>query len=347
MTLLIATDEAGYGPRLGPLVIVATAWRLAAGQQLETAHDRLAQPIGIEPLGKIRIDDSKRIFKQKKASAGRPAASAIDLVTDAVATWIASPAAGDDFPEWLMAIALQDVAGLACQPWFAGLDESASAPPQTAAPTTPPITPPTTDADNRRILVEHWSAGGLELVGASARIIDAARFNSLLASVGNKADLLSHSTCALAIELMRRHHRATDGEVVIRSDRFGGRAYYGGLVQHHCPGFTLQVIAETGRQSDYRLVGPGGGPRITWSFTVGGDSYPPVAMSSIIAKSTRERLMGYFNHHFRELAKHHPTVPRPLRPTAGYAVDAARFLTDIAPLRAGGDLPDRLLIRAR
>jgi ribonuclease HII len=346
MTLLIATDEAGYGPRLGPLVIVATAWRLVPGHEFEAAHQRLAEPIGVGSLGKIRIDDSKRIFQQKKASAGRSAASAIDLVTDAVATWIASAAASDDFPAWLMAIAPQDVAGLARQPWFASLDEtgSTSAPP---AQTTDPRISPMIAPENRRILVEHWSAGGLELVGAAARIIDAARFNSLLASVGNKADLLSHATCALAIDLMRRHHRPTDGEVIIRSDRFGGRAYYGGLVQHHCPGFTLRVIAETGRQSDYRLVGPDDRPTITWSFTVGGDSYPPVALSSIIAKSTRERLMGFFNHHFRELASHHPGVPGPLRPTAGYAVDAARFLSDIAPIRLAQGLPDRMLIRSR
>ena len=33
--LLIATDEAGYGPKLGPLVIVATAWSIP-GDDLET-----------------------------------------------------------------------------------------------------------------------------------------------------------------------------------------------------------------------------------------------------------------------------------------------------------------------
>ena len=30
MTLVIGTDEAGYGPNLGPLVVAATAWRIAA-----------------------------------------------------------------------------------------------------------------------------------------------------------------------------------------------------------------------------------------------------------------------------------------------------------------------------
>ena len=30
MTLIIGTDEAGYGPNLGPLVVAATAWRVKA-----------------------------------------------------------------------------------------------------------------------------------------------------------------------------------------------------------------------------------------------------------------------------------------------------------------------------
>ena len=30
MTLLIGTDEAGYGPNLGPLVVAATAWWIDA-----------------------------------------------------------------------------------------------------------------------------------------------------------------------------------------------------------------------------------------------------------------------------------------------------------------------------
>ena len=30
MTLVIGTDEAGYGPNLGPLVVAATAWQVEA-----------------------------------------------------------------------------------------------------------------------------------------------------------------------------------------------------------------------------------------------------------------------------------------------------------------------------
>ncbi|MFM8709140.1 MAG: hypothetical protein ACKOHK_13950, partial [Planctomycetia bacterium] len=37
MTLLIGTDEAGYGPNLGPLVVAATAWRIAGAPEAADA----------------------------------------------------------------------------------------------------------------------------------------------------------------------------------------------------------------------------------------------------------------------------------------------------------------------
>jgi len=44
MTVVIGTDEAGYGPNLGPLVIAATAWRIAAEESAaETAIAKAAR----------------------------------------------------------------------------------------------------------------------------------------------------------------------------------------------------------------------------------------------------------------------------------------------------------------
>jgi len=92
MTLLVATDEAGYGPRLGPLVIVATAWRLAAGCDITTADQMLRTPLQIDNIGSFHIDDSKRIFKRAKAHSESSASiSSIDRITDAVAHWVSLP----------------------------------------------------------------------------------------------------------------------------------------------------------------------------------------------------------------------------------------------------------------
>jgi ribonuclease HII len=60
-------------------------------------------------------------------------------------------------------------------------------------------------------------------------------------------------------------------------------------------------------------------------FQVHGDSLFPPAAASMVAKWARESLMERFNGYWREV------VGPGLKPTAGYAVDAARFTRDIEP----------------
>ena len=49
MGYLIGTDEAGYGPNLGPLVISATAWEAPDGVGGEDLFDRLGHVIAQKP----------------------------------------------------------------------------------------------------------------------------------------------------------------------------------------------------------------------------------------------------------------------------------------------------------
>jgi hypothetical protein len=64
----------------------------------------------------------------------------------------------------------------------------------------------------------------------------------------------------------------------------------------------------------------------------------PVALGSMLSKYLRELHMILFNRYWCER--------RPdLKPTAGYSVDARRFLEDIAPLRRELGIEDQLLIR--
>ncbi len=342
MTLLVATDEAGYGPRLGPLVIVATAWRLAAGCDITTADQMLRTPLQIDNIGSFHIDDSKRIFKRAKAHSESSASiSSIDRITDAVAHWVSLPIPSVDMAKWLREVAADDFESLIKQPWF----QSLAAKPSVAS-SNDSSADPTTAA-----LVRHWSSGGWQLAGIAARVIDVARFNAMLDRAGNKADLLSDSTCDLAIKLANRVYDASDRSVIIQSDRFGGRAYYAGLIQHHCAEYNVQVLAESNQVSSYRLtdsIEPTVRPQsIDWSFTVGGDSFPPVAMSSIIAKSTRERLMGLLNRYFQMQTASDPKLGENLKPTAGYTVDANRFLSEISAYRIAAGIDDQILIRKK
>ncbi len=345
MSLLIATDEAGYGPRLGPLVIAATAWRLKPDADWEDAARRLSEPVEIPPLGKLCVDDSKKLYRGGSAIAhGGGSTARLDAIAAAAAAWIGAPRPDGDYRAWLCQLAPDDLEGLTRQPWFAPLAVSQGA----------EVASGEAFVDS---LLNHWNGGRMRLVGIAARVIDAARFNRLLETKANKADLLSNLTCELALRLLQRHATQEDaaGEVQIFSDRHGGRARYAGLLQHHCPESLLRVIAEGPRLSEYLLMAPDGEAGLSqlslrWRFTVGGDSYPPVAMSSIIAKSTRERLMRYFNDFFAA-AWNRKTNPNPnrvqLKPTAGYAVDADRFLAQTAALRRQLSIPDERLIRAK
>ena len=61
MGYLIGTDEAGYGPNLGPLVISATVWEAPDGVGGEDLFGRLGHVIAAEP---------RRGFRQRRPVRG-------------------------------------------------------------------------------------------------------------------------------------------------------------------------------------------------------------------------------------------------------------------------------------
>src|SRR5262249_28449837 len=67
MPFLIGTDEAGYGPNLGPLTVTATVWEIADGVDAVTLykHCRKHAPAKMERAAKHRVvwADSKEVYK--------------------------------------------------------------------------------------------------------------------------------------------------------------------------------------------------------------------------------------------------------------------------------------------
>ncbi|HEX5103073.1 MAG TPA: hypothetical protein VFV87_04640, partial [Pirellulaceae bacterium] len=67
MRLVLGTDEAGYGPNLGPLVVAATAWRVPGEISPAAMYDALAEVVcgGGVPSeeGRLAIGDSKQLYK--------------------------------------------------------------------------------------------------------------------------------------------------------------------------------------------------------------------------------------------------------------------------------------------
>lgn len=318
--LLIATDEAGYGPKLGPLVVAATTWEFPAAC-LEVAFGPLTQPFAFEGRPPIAVDDSKRLF--------RPQARAGLQLLEAIVLGFLQAAEVNPLPATLGAclkalVPAEDLAGLQRRAWYGkGAWQN-------------PLDAGLPDGCWPRGLASHWGQQGLLVRGLAARVLDAARFNRRCQELGNKAQLLSE----LTVQLVSAQLAARDVQAVqVFSDRHGGRAHYGALLQQAFPDHLMRVLEETRHVSRYCLTHEG--QQIEWSFTVKGDSFAPVAAASVIAKYLRERLMEAFNAYWE---KQHRGA---LRPTAGYGADAARFLRDVAPTVARLRVPDAHLVRER
>jgi ribonuclease HII len=319
--LLIATDEAGYGPKLGPLVIAATAWELPDSiepDRVESLFEPLRTP---QPCGEwtCAIDDSKAVYKAGQGL------QRLHAIVSASHHWCGRR--GSTFAELLPHLAGEDLQSIGAAPWLCQVSDERLL-----------------DPEQTQDVRDSWSRSGVRQVDTLARVITAERFNEACRSA-NKAELLSESTLQLVKSLLQTH-QGKHREFIVYCDRHGGRRYYAGVLQHVFFDAVVQVIAENQQQSSYRMIlrkNPNLSQTITIHFTVKGDSFTPVAMSSLHAKYIRERFMESFNRFFAQLYR----GSEPLKPTAGYPVDADRFLFQVAEdLKREKILADQL-VRSR
>lgn len=317
--LLIATDEAGYGPKLGPLVVVASIGRIESEtaalnlDQVVAAFEPMVKPVIIGNQ-KVRIDDSKSVYKSGAGLAG------LHHVVSASHHWCGHQLA--DVTAIIRHVATDDCQDIAATPWLDGIE------PQRL-----------TSVNEVTPAINQWRSAGFNLLDVQARIITAQRFNQSCHDGRNKADLLTQSTLGLVQRaVMQNSH---DEEIQVFCDRHGGRRYYADPINRSFPDANLRVISESKSESVYHVTLKD--RQIRFAFTVKGDRFAPVALSSMHAKYLRERLMDALNAFF--LSRHHGDSL--LKPTAGYPVDADRFLKAIRPIidREGIDLED--LVRAR
>jgi len=290
MTLVVGTDEAGYGPNLGPLVVAATAWRIGAAPTaveaaLEAAGARLEGPSG-RPLWA----DSKQVLRGGTGLAALEAGALVGLAT-------AGSSVPRNWTELAAAVGPEAVA-----PATGAHALEAIALPLVADPAVVAGQAAAVRADLRR--------QDIVLQAVRVRVVHAGEFNGLLDRGLNKSDLLSQVTLDLAAAL----RAGADGPVRVWCDRHGGRRRYAPLVARHFDATLVQPVEETAARSVYEV--PAASCRV--EFCVGGESRLPVALASMTAKYVREVLMRAFNDHWSARCPG-------LEPTAGYPVDAARW----------------------
>jgi hypothetical protein len=322
MRYLVGTDEAGYGPNLGPLVISATVWEAPNGLGGEDLFDRLS-PLIASKVGHVRgggpyvaMADSKLLYTPDKGlrHLERGLWAALGLLGHCPQTW-------RDVWRILAPESIEPISQIA---WYADYDGPA---------------PLDCDGEDLDLPVEPLKAGlaaaGVRLVAVQSRVIFEEEFNTLVERHASKGAALSHETLRLAARMIAPLPAAP---ISVICDKHGGRNRYAPLLAEHFPEWLVEIHGEGRERSLYRF-----GPaerRMEVCFRTKAESCLPAALASMASKYLRELAMRALNGFWRR------RVPE-LQPTAGYPQDAKRFRVDIAEEIKKLAIDDRVFWRAR
>jgi hypothetical protein len=337
MTYLIGIDEAGYGPRLGPLVVTASVWQVARCPDELDLYARLAPHVtslraptagrGARRIsaatattpaagGPLLLADSKKVYRSGDGL------HALELGVLASLRCVAPlPATRGELLHWLDPSAAEPCAA---QPWLAAGDM-----PLPRAARRADI-----DYQAERLRAAQQAAG-VRLCTLRSRIVFPAEFNQLVARWDSKAAALSGVSLELAVAALSP---LPDAAIRVVCDKHGGRNSYAPLLMSHFPEALVETRLESTSRSHYTCRVSG--REIDVHFAARGESHLEVALASMVAKYVRELVMEAFNAFWLR------QVPG-LRPTAGYPADAERFRRDIAHRRQQLGLAETLLWRQR
>ena len=319
MTLLVGIDEAGYGPKLGPLVMTAAMLRCDAPfPDLWDALDRAVTRTR-DRSGRLFVGDSKLAFDgtagglarlEKTALAFLAAARGRVADADTLMHGLGAPAAVSDHDTY---------------PWYVGFNTPL-----------PVHADPATVDERTADLSDALAEARMSFAGFSCQVHRAREFNAEIRRTGNKAHVL-FAACARLIQWAL--DTDDDLDVTIEVDRHGGRWYYADLLANAFPMARIEPRLETPVRSEYFMNVLD--RRVHIAFTVHADLASfPVALASMVSKYVRELHMRAFN------AWWQARVPG-LAATAGYAAHAAEFIRQIEPTIQDAGIDRLALVRLR
>jgi hypothetical protein len=321
MPYLIGTDEAGYAPNLGPLVISASVWWVDEPTNGDDLYQRLNGIVcrvssARGARARLAIADSKALYS--------PVQGLRALERGVLAALALTGRIPDDWLDVWQLLDERSLALLDSLPWHVNYHLRV---------------PVDADVDELAALVPKVRRGlekrGVRLVALRSRAIFPHEFNRATCEWGNKAEALSKITLALVAEMLEL---CVDQPVAIVCDKHGGRNCYGRLLQQQFPETLIEVYGERTACSVYRWTR--GAARIEARFRSGGEDFMPAALASMASKYLRELAMRAFNDFWCT------RVPG-LAPTAGYPRDARRFKAAIEPLQSVLGISDAVVWRER
>jgi hypothetical protein len=342
MALLIAgIDEAGYGPLLGPLCVGLSVFRvrdISDPAKLPDLWKMLNKGVCREPgragvhdrRGRVAVADSKQLKLANSVKACHPLVHLERGVLTFARCVEGCGAITDD------------------ETYFNALGAVLAEHPCYRVPARPmPVSMTQAEVSiAHNVLARAMLGAGVELLTLRCEVIGEQRYQAIIRETGNKAE----TTAAAFGEHLRRVW-ALYGEqeeacgLVLACDRLGGRVQYSGLIERELPGCVVEIEEESDHASRYTARAPDSAGRTREAkvmFLVEGEAaHLPVALSSMVAKLTRELAMMRFNQHWSAAKLAADGVE--LKPTAGYRNDAHRWLADIGAVM--GEEDRRALVR--
>lgn len=319
MYYLIGTDEAGYGPNLGPLAVSATLWKVADEKITpEKIYDVLspvfAQKTGGKNADVAVVADSKKLHRHDTLE---PLETGIFAVLYALGT-VREPLSSDALCDFLCGTL-----------YHAERAETVWNTPSTEV-TLPVNLMPERAEHIGRLLAAKMRETGVEIAGIRSELVFPQRFNDEVEAAGSKGVFLSDTTMRLITYFWDAIQKCaeTEGkngseppEVRVLCDKHGGRNFYLPTLMEFFPGLPFCVVEEGRAFSEYVHYGEHAALRIR--FQAKGEALPPVALASMVSKYLREVSMRRFNSWWRQY------LPK-IQPTAGYPLDAKRFRAEIS-----------------
>jgi hypothetical protein len=318
--VIAGIDEAGYGPLLGPLCVGAVVFRVDDWKPGDAAPDfwkSLSSAVcrkATDKRSRIAIDDSKKLKGPNDRTTRHP----LHELERGVLAFLACLAAGGHRPEHDLALFECLGAHAEEHPWYAG----------------DPLCCPLSLQAGQVGIIANQLTGALDRASTSVLSINCcsvgeAAFNDLINRTGTKAATTGWATAQHLRHLWRTHaleEETCPGGPRVVCDAHGGRTEYADYLARALPGANVQTLEQSPERSRYVITGglpDDPRPRaLTVMFRPEAESAClPVALASMTAKLVREMMMARFNRYWC-------TQLPDLRPTAGYTLDARRWLRD-------------------
>jgi ribonuclease HII len=322
---IIATDEAGYGPNLGPLVIGATRWETenedfdfqsALSEFVFDQKSKLSAYEKRNSASGLMIADSKAVYSSGK----------IELLERGVLACLF--AIHESIPEnvdELMVLLGVDANSIQDSEYFRCYEIEL------------PLKCDRSVVETLgRTLKDSLSKNRAALKQLSVATVFPRRFNRSIEEHGNKASCLTAESLGLIASMMATTEDVPADSFDIRCDKHGGRNRYAPALEQHLDGSCIAIELESRACSRYQFDNG----RASIQFSAKGESWLPIALASMCAKYVREVYMLRWNRFWQTHLPH-------LKPTKGYPVDARRFKKDIAKLQKQVGVADQDIWRIR